>query len=87
MITCKDGGHGHWEPLLGAVLDMELCGCGQGSSDVEAGLAELQEEVKHLRGMEEEITGYAEQALEEAERLKTENEDLRKSAEDATLDK
>ena len=54
---------------------------------MEAGLAELQDEVKHLRGMEEEITGYAEQALDDAERLKTENEDLRKSAEDATLDK
>lgn len=37
--------------------------------------------------MEEEITGYAEQALEETERLKKENEDLRKAAEDAALDK
>ena len=87
MITCRGGRHNSREPLLGAVHDVEFCECGQGSSDVEAGLAELQDEVKHLRGMEEEITGYAEQALEEAERLKTENDDLRKSAEDATLDK
>ena len=72
---------------LSALLDLELCEFGQGSGDVAAGLAELQEEVKHLRGVEEEITGYAEQALEEAERLKAENEDLRKSAEDAALDK
>ena len=50
--------------FLSCVLDMALCECGQGSSDVEAGLAELQDEVKHLRGMEEEITGYVDQALE-----------------------
>jgi hypothetical protein len=43
--------------------------------------------VSHLRSVEEEITGYAEQALEETERLKKENEDLRKAAEDAALDK
>ena len=43
--------------------------------------------MKQLRTVEEEITGYAEQALEETERLKQENEDLRKAAEDAALDK
>ena len=43
--------------------------------------------MKQLRVVEEEITGYAEQALEETERLKQENEDLRKAAEDAALDR
>ena len=43
--------------------------------------------MKQLRAVEEEITGYAEQALEETERLKKENGDLRKAAEDAALDK
>ena len=59
----------------------------QGDQDVRAALSELSDDVKHLRAVEDEITGYANQALEETERLKQENEDLRKAAEDAALDK
>ena len=65
-----------------------LCpGAGQGNQEAQAALSELSEDVRQLRVVEEEITGYAEQALEETERLKQENEDLRKAAEDAALDR
>jgi len=41
----------------------------------------------HLKSVEEEITGYAERALAETERLTKENEHLRKAQEDANLDR
>lgn len=50
-------------------------------------MQELQDEVLHLKSVEEEITGYAEKALAETERLTKENEDLKKAQEDATLDR
>lgn len=53
----------------------------------EAALQELQDEVVHLKSVEEEITGYAERALAETERLTKENEELRKAQEDANLDR
>lgn len=50
-------------------------------------MQELQDEVAHLKSVEEEITGYAERALAETERLTKENGELRKAQEDAGLDR
>ncbi|KAK9918082.1 hypothetical protein WJX75_001065 [Coccomyxa subellipsoidea] len=60
---------------------------GRAIPDLDAAMQELQNEVLHLKSVEEEITGYAERALAETERLTKENEDLKKSQEDATLDR
>lgn len=60
---------------------------GRATPDLDAAMQELQNEVLHLKSVEEEITGYAERALAETERLTKENEDLKKSQEDATLDR
>lgn len=57
------------------------------ATEVDKALQELQHEVAHLKAVEEEITGYAEKALAETERLSKENEDFRKAHEDAALDK
>ncbi|CAL8471705.1 g11247 [Coccomyxa elongata] len=60
---------------------------GAAAPDLDAAMQDLQDEVAHLKSVEEEITGYAERALAEAERLTKENEELRKAQEDAALDR
>ncbi len=60
---------------------------GAATPQLDAAMQELQDEVLHLKSVEEEITGYAEKALAETERLTKENEDLKKAQEDATLDR
>ncbi|BDA47090.1 probable Laminin-like protein epi-1 at N-terminal half [Coccomyxa sp. Obi] len=60
---------------------------GAAAPELDAAMQELQDEVAHLKSVEEEITGYAEKALAETERLSKENEELRKAQEDAALDR
>lgn len=50
-------------------------------------ITELVEEAGQLRAVEEEVMQFADAALGQAERLKAENVELRKVAEDAALDK
>ncbi len=60
---------------------------GAAAPELDAAMQDLQDEVAHLKSVEEEITGYAERALAETERLTKENEELRKAQEDAALDR
>lgn len=74
-----------WPPV--SQIKFSFLQDGAAAPELDAAMRELQDEVAHLKSVEEEITGYAERALAETERLTKENEELRKAQEDAALDR
>ena len=59
---------------------------GQLAATVESAVNALETELASAQQQNQELSGYTEQALEQAETLKQENEGLRKAKEDAVLE-